>query len=278
MSNLRFPQWVGSDPNHIAVATITTTKKGGETAVATITKGVSVAKEADGGLNILLSPAAKAKLEELAKQVTPCPAKRRKTVRNRKRGGPACGLADFVQRVGADEELSESVADPLTDQVFNEIDEGYSGDPAEEPGWEGDGGHEVFHEDEGYFSDDAEGFFEGAEGAEGEGTLETVVFSTEEEAAAIVEALASSEEAADVYGGSSVTAVSFLAFIWTSLEQGNQLNDAYKVPTEMIHKITKSKTTTATSSATSSSACPAPTASPVSPMSPSNERVAIIYD
>ncbi|KAJ0382385.1 hypothetical protein COL922a_012681 [Colletotrichum nupharicola] len=53
-----FSQWIGVDPNYIAVTVVTTTKKGGETAVATITKGVSAAKNGAGGLSILLSPAA----------------------------------------------------------------------------------------------------------------------------------------------------------------------------------------------------------------------------
>jgi hypothetical protein len=263
-----FSQWIGSDPNHIAVATTTITKEGGETAVATITKGVSATKDTNGDLSILLGPAVKAKLEEIAKQVTPCAAKRRRKVGNRKRGGPACGLADFVQRVGADEELQGSFAQPLTDQVFDEIDEGYGGDdPATEPGWEGDGGHNEVDEDEGYFSDDEEGFFEGAEGAEGNAaeTVEAIVFSTEEEAAAIAAALSGSEAeaAVGIWGGSTVTAGSFLAFLWTTLKDGNPLSNANKMPKESIHKITKTKAATS-SPTSSSSSCPAPTETPVS--------------
>jgi hypothetical protein len=192
-------------------------------------------------------------------------------MRHRKRGGPACGLADFVQRVGADEELQGSFSEPLTDQVFHEIDEGYSSDdPATDPGWEGDGGNHAVGEDEGYFSDDDEGFFEGAEGTEGDAAaenLETIVFSSEEEAAAIAAALSGSEAAAagTVWGGSTVTAGSFLAFIWTTLNDGRPLSNANKVPKESIHKISKSKTATTTSTSSTSSSCPTPTGAPVSP-------------
>ncbi|RYP49893.1 hypothetical protein DL769_011025 [Monosporascus sp. CRB-8-3] len=250
-------KWIGVDPVNIAVTTTTSTKKGGEVAVATITKGVSASKNAAGGLDILLSPAVKAKLEAIAKEVTPCSAKRRRQSRNHnRRGGPSCGLADFVQRVGADSELQESFAEPLTDQVWNEIDEGYeSGDPGLDGGWEGDGGEHFPGEDEGYFSDDGEGFFEGAEGAEGESTAETVVFSSEEEAVAIGEALSGGDAAANaaVWGGSTLTAGSFLARIWGHLRDGKGIPNANSIPKESIHKVTKTKTSTST---TSASSCP----------------------
>ncbi|KAH0439391.1 hypothetical protein CcaCcLH18_02868 [Colletotrichum camelliae] len=246
-------KWIGVDPNYIAVTVVTTTKKGGETAVATITKGVSAAKNGAGGLSILLSPAVKSKLEAIAKQVTPCAGKRRR--QNRKRqGGPSCGLADFVQRVGADAELQGSFAEPLTDQVWDQIDEGYeSDDPMQDGGWEGDGGDHPAGEDEGYFSDDGEGFFEGAE----EGELETLVFSSEEEAVAIGEALSGADAAANVaiWGGSTVTAGSFLAWIWAQASAGNGISNAQEIPAESIHKVTKTKTSSTTTT-TSSASCP----------------------
>ncbi|KAF1829315.1 hypothetical protein BDW02DRAFT_561370 [Decorospora gaudefroyi] len=267
-------KWIGPNPNHIAVTTTTTTKKGGETAVATITKGVSAIKDANGDLSILLGPAVKAKLEEIATQVTPCAAKRKRRMRNRKRGGPACGLADFVQRVGANEELQDSFSQPLTDQVFHKINEKYSNnDPSADPGWEGDGGHHEVNEDESYFSDDEQGFFEGAEGSGDDaaaGTVVSIIFSSEQEAAAIAAALSGSEAeaAAAVWGGSTVTAGSFLAFLWTTLQDGNPLSNVNKVPKESIHKISKTKTATssptATSSSIPSSSCPAQTEIPPS--------------
>ncbi|KAK1999299.1 hypothetical protein LX36DRAFT_632705 [Colletotrichum falcatum] len=247
-------KWIGVDPNYIAVTVVTTTKKGGETAVATVTKGVSAVKNGSGGLSILLSPAVKAKLETIAKQVTPCAGMRRR--QNRKRqGGPSCGLADFVQRVGADAEMQGSFAEPLTDQVWDQIDEGYeSDDPTGDGGWEGDGGNHGAGEDEGYFSDDDEGFFEGAE----DGEVETVVFSSEEEAVAIGEALSGGEAAANaaIWGGSTVTAGSFLAWIWGHVSNGKEIPNAHEIPPESIHRVTKTKTTSSATTTTSSASCP----------------------
>ncbi|RNJ53241.1 hypothetical protein D7B24_002088 [Verticillium nonalfalfae] len=250
-------KWIGVDPSHIAVTQVTTTNAAGETGVVTLAKGISASKNAEGGLDILISPAVKAKLEAIAKEVTPCAAKRRRQVRNRKRGGPACGLADFVQRVGADQELQETFAHPLTDQVFNDFDEGYSGDPADDPGWEGDGG-QVGHEDEGYFSEDEEGFFEAAEG---DGTAESIVISSPEEAAAIGEILsgAGAAEAAAVWGGSTVTAGSFLAWLYGTLKEGKELSFAQKIPAESVHTVTKTKSETTT---TTSSSCAVQTDGP----------------
>ncbi|KAK2024426.1 hypothetical protein LX32DRAFT_705555 [Colletotrichum zoysiae] len=252
-------RWIGVDPNYIAVTVATTTKKGGETAVATITKGVVAEKNGSGGLRVLLSPAVKSKLEAIAKQVPPCGGKRRR--QNLKRqGGPSCGLADFVQRVGADAELQGSFAEPLTDQVWGQIDEGYeSDDPTADGGWEGDGGNHAAGEDEGYFSDDDEGFFEGAE----EGEVETIVFSSEEEAVAIGAALSGGEAAANVavWGGSTVTAGSFLAWVWGHVSNGKEIPNAHEIPSQSIHRVTKTKTSSTTTT-TSSASCP--TGTPVS--------------
>ncbi|SPO03138.1 uncharacterized protein DNG_05820 [Cephalotrichum gorgonifer] len=263
-------KWIGVDPSHIAVTTTTATLPGGETAVATITKGVSALKNDNGGLDIILSPAVKTRLEEIAKQVTPCGKKRRRNLHNHKRQGDvaACGLRDFVERVGADEELQSTFAEPLTDQAWGEIDSGYgSDDPFEDPGWEGDGdpiGEEA--EGDGYFSDDESGFFEGSsEAGEGESTLETIVFASEEEAAAIGAALSGSDAAAAaaVWGGSTVTAGSFLAWLWGTLKDGKSLSHAQQIPGESIHKITKTKTKTAevsqVATTTTTESCPAPT-------------------
>ena len=165
-------------------------------------------------------------------------------------------MADFVQRVGADPELQGNFARPLTDQVWDEVDEGYeSGDAASDDGWEGDGGDHVTGEDEGYFSDDGEGFYEGAQDGESASTVETIVFSSEEEAAAIGEALAAGDAA--VWGGSTVTAGSFLAWLWGSLKDGKAIPNANSIPKKSTHKVTKTKTsTTAKTTATSKGNCP----------------------
>ncbi|GJN81399.1 hypothetical protein PLIIFM63780_004933 [Purpureocillium lilacinum] len=241
-------KWIGPNPSFITVATKTATKAGKPT-VATITMGVGAAKNAAGGLDILLSPAVKAKLEAIAKQVKPCSAKRRRGVQ--KRQGQSCGLADFVNRVGEDAELRDTFTHQITDEVWAGVDEGYSGGPDENPGFE------HVHDDEGYFSDDPDGFFEGAEG---DTTVEAVVFSSEEEAAAIAAAAAGSE-AGSIFGASTVTSGSFLALLWTTLQGGKALDQVYQVPKESIHKITKTKTktkgpSTTHESTTTSSTCP----------------------
>lgn len=125
-------------------------------------------------------------------------------------------------------------------------------DPAEEAGWEGDGTPD-WEQDEGYFSDDDTGFFEGAEGGEAEEVLETVVFGTEEEAAAIGAALSSGElaeleAAVAVWGTSTVTAGSFLAWVWGALGEGKPLANAQQIPKEKIHTATKTKDNTKTKS------------------------------
>jgi len=264
-------KWIGTDPNNIAVKVTTTTNKAGATAVATITKGVSALKDADGGLNILLSPKVKGKLEAIAKLVKPCATRRRRSTRIHKREGPACGLADFVQRVGADPELQAEFAHPLTDQVWAEVGEGQHGDPAADQGWEGDGGHQLDSEGNTYFSDDKLGGFEGAEGPAGSAagdSVEMIVISSAEEAAMIAEGFASKEAAVNtlIWGGSTVVAGSLLAFVWNPLKSGQPLAYAYKVPAGSIHKISrpKTKTTSPSSSASSTTNCPKATGAPVS--------------
>ncbi|KAL9615937.1 MAG: hypothetical protein Q9160_009137 [Pyrenula sp. 1 TL-2023] len=212
----------------------TTTGKDGKIGVATITKGVEATKNTDGGLDVLLSPAVIAKLEAIHKDVKPCAARRRSRGL-RKRGGPACGLADFVERVGADRELGESFSQPLNDQVWDQIDEGYaSDDPEADPGWEGDGEIDPPGDDEGYFSDDDEGFFEGSEQGSAADTVEDIVIGTEEEAASLGQALGGADAAVNeaVYGGSTVTVGSFLAFLWKTLDSGA----AFTTPTRFLRR------------------------------------------
>lgn len=220
------------------------------TAVATVTNAVTASKNAAGGLNILLSPGLKAKLEAIAKEVTACAAKHRRQPRNvvyKRQGGPACGLADYVQRVAADTELRNSFARPLTDQVLTEeYDSGYESGPGSEDGWV-DGG-------------EAEG---GAESA----VEETVIFSSEEEAEALGAALSGGEAAANaaVWGSSTITAGSFLAWVWGHIQNGKAIPNANEIPKESIHRVTKTKTSTRSTS-TSSSSCP--TGTPVRYPSP----------
>lgn len=233
--------------------------------MATITKGVSTHKSEDGGIDIVLSPGVKAKLEAIAKEVTPCSKKRRRNLHNRKRqAGPACGFADFRARVNADEELRNTFSEALTDQVRYSQDSGVDvGDPADDPGWEGDGDAPGIGDGEGYFTDDDSGFFDVDGAGEGEGTMEAIIFSSEEEAAAIEAALAGvgAGDAAVIWGGSTVTATSFLAWLWGTLQSGDELDYAQHIPSESIHTITKTKSEDegTPSTTTSADSCPTPT-------------------
>ncbi|KAF4928677.1 hypothetical protein CGCVW01_v001793 [Colletotrichum viniferum] len=213
----------GHNSQYIAITTVTSVGSAG-TAVATVTNAVTASKNAAGGLNILLSPGLKAKLEAIAKEVTACAAKHRRQPRN-------------VVYKPADTELRNSFARPLTDQVLTEeYDSGYESGPGSEDGWV-DGG-------------EAEG---GAESA----VEETVIFSSEEEAEALGAALSGGEAAANaaVWGSSTITAGSFLAWVWGHIQNGKAIPNANEIPKESIHRVTKTKTSTRSTS-TSSSSCP----------------------
>lgn len=107
------------------------------------------------------------------------------------------------------------------------------------PAWEGGS-------DEGYFSDEDLGLFESAEGGKAVGTLETVVFGTEAEAAAIDGLLSGSEAAAAaaIWGGSTITAGSLLAMFWESVRGGKELPAAQAMPSDRIQTVTKTRTKT----------------------------------
>ncbi|KAM7216721.1 hypothetical protein V8F06_007831 [Rhypophila decipiens] len=228
----------------IQVSTTTIAQPETTDLVLTATKGVSVLKNANGGFNILMSPAVKSKIELLAKNVPPCPAAARR-LKYIKRQGPSCGLVNLLEQVGQDEELRRSFVRPLTDQVWRE-DEGYeSGSelPGPEQGYEGEGFPEVGNS--GPYHQDDEGFFE----IEGEGTSESIIFSTPEQAAEIQAEL----DAAIATGqgltrvellatAGTVTAGSFLSVIYLYLQDNaNLLTPAITIPKENVHKLTKPK-------------------------------------
>ena len=61
---------------------------------------------------------------------------------------------------------------------------------------------------------------------------------------AVIGAALSSSEAAGavaVWGGSTVTAESFLAWTWATLRDGKELPPAKQIPSENIHMVTKTK-------------------------------------
>ncbi|KAM7184356.1 hypothetical protein V8F33_013039 [Rhypophila sp. PSN 637] len=267
-------KWIGVDSKYITIATTTRTNQAGSTAVATITKGVNAALAADGGLDVLFSPGVRAKLEELAQQVTPCSAKRLRARAKRPKASKrqaACGFKQYQQLAANDDELGGTFTDQLADQTNQQVN-GLPNDLSD-PHNQANGGEDTDsgyggsedgseHGDEPQSPNDNndEGFYEGEEGEPGTtagDTVEAIVISTEEEAAAI----AAGEIAPGVVaGGIGVTASSFLATIWGSLSgEGNYLEPVYKIPKERIHKIisSKTRTRTATQTATSSSSrCP----------------------
>lgn len=239
-----FTQWVGPDPNHIATKVTTSTDKDGKTTVATITKGVEVSKAPDGGLEIVISPRVKLRLEELAKQVNHCAKKIRRRLayghRRVRRAEPACDLADFILRFCSDPELRSSAAEPITDQMW-QIGSGFSGDPAAESGWEGDGGVHPEGTDTGVFSDNKLGFFEGKTDGDASKTEETMLISTAEEAVALGKLLSEDDAAANslTFGECTLTAASFAAFAWFFLAAGEPLPLINTIPPEDIQTVTR---------------------------------------
>ena len=231
-------KWIGPDPSWIAVHTSTIKQEGKPDEVKTAMQGVQATKNQDGGLDILFSPNVKGKLEAIAKEVKPCGAKKKK--RGNMRRADACGVREFLERVGDDPELSETFGEQVTDQIWGEIDEGYQGAAGEVPGYEGDGFLEGTGDvaDEGYFSD-VEGWFEGAAEGEGEGTLETIVIGTAEEAAALGEAAAAGDVAITAAG--TATATSLLAALFGALAGGGSLPEVVSIPKDNVHKISKPK-------------------------------------
>lgn len=223
--------------------------------MTTVTVDVEASKADNGDLSILLSPALIEKLQVIAGEVTQCSKRgRRKTKRQ------ACGIEDFIGRVEADAELSGSLRQ-LPSQVFEVLDEGYEPMPGESPGWQGSGG--LPGDDEGYESGD-DGWFDAAEdGAEAAGdTLETAVFASEEEAAAMEASIA----AGTVIG--IPTTASFLHYVWKTLSEENRVLDVYRVPSSKVNKITKTTSRTSTNTqqssttTSSSSSCPTHTVRP----------------
>ncbi|KAM7213947.1 hypothetical protein V8F06_010646 [Rhypophila decipiens] len=117
-------KWIGVDLKYITIATTTRTDQAGSTAVTTITKGVNAVLAADGGLDVLLSPGVRAKLEELAKQVKPCSAKRLRARAKRPKAGKrqaACGFKQYQQLIANDDELGGTFTDQLADQINQQV-------------------------------------------------------------------------------------------------------------------------------------------------------------
>jgi len=240
-------KWKDPSTTWLEVTTTTIAQPGKSDEVLTAKKGVSALKNAQGGLNIAFSPAIKAKLEAVAKEVTPCvaakaaaegAAERRLKYIKRQAAG-SCGVANFVERAGQDAEIRQSFSAPVTDQMWRE-DEGYeSGSevPGPNEGYEGEGFPEAGNS--GPFHDD-EGFFEGEAGE----TTETIVVGTAEEAAAIEAGIVAGQglsgAGALAVGGLTLSSASLLAVIYPAVRDG-LLPAVATIPKENIHKISRPK-------------------------------------
>jgi len=256
----------------VAVNTKTIKHDGQPDEVVTANLGVKVSTNAEGGLDVLFSPAVKSKLEELAKLVTPCPPakKAKRHLRNKRQDAtPPCGLADYLQRVKNDAVLLQAFSTPLAHQMFAEVDKGYTGNPADYPSFQGGGFTEPDpNRDSGYFTED-EGFFRGnnGDGTEtgggepgggpggepgggggetgggvGEGIETAVIAATEEEAGA----LAAMELTANVGTGIAaslgvVGAGTVLGKMYSTIQEGGPIPFVVSIPKDNISKITRPK-------------------------------------
>lgn len=231
-------QWIGQDPSHITVFESTKTKDG-DTTVVTVTQDVSIATNAAGGLDLVLSPYLKDKLNAIASEVTTCGAAkraaRRRGNRQKRQGGPVCGSFDFASRVSQDPDLA-TFSEQLDEAVRNSIDSGYESMSSVD----GDGWVDSISED-------------------GSELVENFIISTEEEAAAVAGAAADGVGAASIFGESSITTGSFLTMLWSSFAIAGIVEAVYQLPKESVHKISKTSSEDSeepTTSTTSGASCP----------------------
>lgn len=231
---------MGEDPSHITVIESTKTKDG-DTTVVTVTQDVSIATNAAGGLDLVMSPYLKDKLNAIAGEVTTCGAAKRAARRRRnlqrRQGGPVCGSLDFANRVSQDADLSD-FSSQLDEAVRNSIDSGYESMSSVD----GDGWVDSISED-------------------GSEVVENFIISTEEEAAAVAGAAADGVAADAIFSGTTITTGSFLAMLWSSFSNSGKVEPVYQLPKESVHKISKtsSETTDEPTATTSSASCPSPT-------------------
>lgn len=228
-------QWIGPDPSYISVETTTSKNAEGATVTGTVNKAVDVVKHANGGLDMILSPAFREKVEAILKEVPPCTKKKL-----RRRQGPSCGIEAAARRVLED----EGIADIFSGQVHDEV--------MENAGLDSDA-------DSGYGTDE-DGFVEGAEGPPGSEageTVEALVLGPEADAAAIAVAVGEADGAI-VVGGITLTAVTFLGILLKAADTTGKIEPVYHIPLEDIQTVSKTKTETTktATSTTSASSCP----------------------
>ncbi|KAG8354468.1 hypothetical protein FVEN_g7825 [Fusarium venenatum] len=260
-------QWIGSDPSYISVETTTSTDAEGATVTGTINKAIDVVKNANGGLDIILSPAFRERVEAILKDVPPCTSRKL-----RRRQASVCGLEAARNRILDD----QGVADVFHEQVHGKIseeaglesdgDSGYgSGDGSDDGSDDGsndgsnggDNGNEGNEVTEGT---DQDGFSEGEvgpAGSEAGDTVEAVVLVAEEDAA-VIGAAVGEVEGAFVAGGLTLTAVTFLGILLRAADTTGKVDSVYHIPPEDIQTVSKTKSdaTKAPTSTSSASTCP----------------------
>ncbi|KAF4450512.1 hypothetical protein F53441_6367 [Fusarium austroafricanum] len=225
--------WIGPDPSYISVETTTTKNSEGAEVTGTVNKAVDVVKHANGGLDMILSPAFREKVEAILKEVPPCTKKK-----IRRRQAASCGIEAAARRVMED----EGIADVFSEQVYEEISE--------------DAGLDL-NSDSGYGSD-SDGFVEGAEGPPGSEageTVEALVLGPEADAAAIAAAVGEMDTAITV-GGITLTAVTFLGILLKAADTNGKIEPVYHIPPEDIQTVSKTKTKSETSTTTTAKSCP----------------------
>ncbi|KAM0426176.1 hypothetical protein ACHAPT_008521 [Fusarium lateritium] len=194
--------WIGPDPSYFVSAT---TNSGG---ASTVTKGAKIDKSEKGGVDIIISPAIKDRLEQIAEEIPSCGGRR-----FRRRRRDACGLPEFRQRLLEDQQFREHFNQQFSNDLLGAADESCGPTCAtNSEGWAGD---------------------------------EALIIGTEEEAL-IAEALIA--DGGSMFPGVPIAAGTFLTLIWSFIEFGRAAEHAYHIPEDRIHTITRKKEPTATTS------------------------------
>lgn len=237
-------------------------------------------KNAEGGLDILLSPAVKGKLEAIAKKVRPCGKKSRRQIWHSKRqNGESCGPRQFVHDVAEDAELKNTFDPALSDQIHHELEEDlFDDDPTDDSSWDGDGSSDDSDidwaddpnnpadgspgelADQGSYAQDGDGFYQVQQGAGSQDTSVAYAIASKEEAAAIGAALSGTDAA---WTGGTIIGSSLLIWLFSPAKSDEGLSYAYEIPASSVQRVTKTRTkTTSQQSSTSTTTSACPTASP----------------
>ena len=237
-------------------------------------------KNAEGGLDVLLSPAVKAKLEAIAKNVRPCGKIRRgQNWHSKRQNGELCGPRQYLHDVAEDAELRSTFDPAVSDQSHHELDEDlFEDDPTDDSSWDGDGssddsdvdwaddpsepadGSPGEPADQGNYAQDEQGFYPVEEGPGSQDISVGHVIASEKDAEALGLALSGTDVA---WVGGTILGGSLLIYLFSAARSEKGLSHAYEIPASSIQLVTKTRTkTTSQQSSTSSTTSACPTASP----------------